>query len=103
MATSRKRSSGFEKSSDEKVLENPANFEEMLESVKEIIEAEDEAEPPVIAPTPFVEETIVPTADLGPRFLEEPAPVKPGPKKLPELKPPPKRQPRNVPRFSRIR
>lgn len=105
MATSRKRSSGFEKSLEENSLENPANLEEMLEPVKEIIEAENEAESPVIYNVPFVEETIVPTPDLGPRFLEESTPTpEPAPSpKTPVLQPPPKRHPRNVPRFSRTR
>lgn len=104
MASTRKRSSGFstESSDSQEVLETQT-FDEMLESVREVIEAEDQADSPVILPEPFVEQTIVPTADPGPRFLENTLPEKPKEVKPPELKPAPKRRPRNVPKFSRFR
>lgn len=106
MASTRRRSSGFNSDSPEsnESQETP-NLEELFESVKEVIEAEDEAESPVLLPppVPFVEETIVPTEDFGPRFVEEPPVEKPKEVKPLELKPAPRRQPRNVPKFSRLR
>lgn len=104
MASTRKRSSGFSTDSSEsqEVFETQT-LDEMLESVEEVIEAENEAESPVILPEPFIEPTIAPTEDLGPRFLETPLPEKPKEVKPPELKPAPKRQPRNIPKFSRLR
>jgi len=100
MATTRKRTSGF--SSPEETEETPT-FDALTESVSEVTEVEEQVEVLATPPKPFVEETIAPTEDLGPRFLEE-APA-PEPKKVqpPELKPAPKRQPRNVPKFSRLR
>ena len=106
MASTRRRTSGFN-STPEEETENleTQSLEELLEPVREVIEAEDKAESPVIAPRPFVEEAITTTEDAGPRFLrEEVAPTPPPAKvKPPELKPAPKRQPRNVPKFSRLR
>ena len=108
MATTRKRSSGFTNESgsvsEEKQLEEflDAAAVEMFETLSREEEASTE-ETQVVKP--FVEEIIVPTEDLGPRFLEkeaEPAPA-PKPTPAPELKPRPKRHPRNVPRFSRTR
>lgn len=87
MANTRRRSSGFELSTE------PNEVEEAVETEE------------TVAPEVFVEEVIVPTDDLGPRFVEvESVEVKteptPEPKKQ-ELLPPPRRHPRNVPRFSR--
>ena len=106
MASTRRRTSGFNSTPKEETenLETQS-LEELLEPVQEVIEAEDKAESPVIAPRPFVEEAITPTEDAGPRFLKEEVAPTPPPAKVqpPELKPAPKRQPRNVPKFSRLR
>jgi hypothetical protein len=108
MATPRKRSPGFTNQANEVTEE--ALLEEFLdvaatEVFESISQKEEEASEEKQAEKPFVEEIIVPTEDLGPRFLEkeeEPAPA-PQPKPAPELKPAPRRHPRNVPKFSRTR
>lgn len=69
-----------------------------------IIHSDDNTPEVIVEETkPFVEEMIVPTDDLGPRFVEEPVTPTPEPQKVPELQPAPKRHPRNVPKFSRTR
>jgi|Laugresu1bdmlbsd_1035121.scaffolds.fasta_scaffold65096_2 hypothetical protein len=104
MATTRKRSSGFSTELETENQELP-EVTETLEPAEETSEVH--SEEPVIEfkpePAPFVEETIVPLEDLGPRFLETSEVPAPEPKKVTELQPQPKRQPRNVPRFSRTR
>lgn len=52
-------------------------------------------------PAPFVEETILPAEDPGPRFVvvEVPQPPLEAPPAAPKA---PKRHPRNIPKFSRL-
>lgn len=110
MATTRRRASGFDKPPESEpvlsVVDEDAMNDEQTE-MKEEVETVIITPLPVIAESaPFVEETIVPTEDFGPRFLEVTEPETPAPKKAtPEAKlmPGPKRHPRNVPRFSRSR
>jgi hypothetical protein len=94
MTTARKRSSGFSSTPESENQDLPQVAEETQEVT---------AEDTVTEPVAFVETFILPTADLGPRFVEEAEQPAPEPKKTPELQPRPKRQPRNVPRFSRTR
>jgi len=59
-------------------------------------------------PTPvFVEESITPMPDPGPRFLEKeiptPHPQAVTPPVTPQIQPPSKRHPRNTPKFSRYK
>jgi hypothetical protein len=122
MAPPRKRNaSSFTPPSKAKVEE--AKVEELLDEVAtemfetiSHIEEEPEVETPVEptpAPIPVVIDSIVPTEDAGPRFVEEPAPkveaVKPKapapqePTTVPQLTYPPKRHPRNIPKYSRYK
>jgi hypothetical protein len=94
MTTARKRSSGFSHTPESESQDLP----QVAEETQEVL-----AEDTVTEPVAFVETFILPTADLGPRFVEEVGQPAPEPKKTPELQPRPKRQPRNVPRFSRTR
>jgi hypothetical protein len=96
---------------------------EMFETISRIEEKPEKETPvePETKATPTIIESIVPTEDLGPRFIEEtsekvaevtkkpPTPrttvdprVAPPPQitTTPQLTPPPKRHPRNVPKFS---
>jgi hypothetical protein len=102
MSTTRKRTSGFTSDTDSEVLET-LSVEEQEVLAEEVEEKEVLQAPELIAPKPFVEETIVPTPDLGPRFLEEVEKPKPKPAKELKLQPAPRRHPRNVPKFSRSR
>jgi len=105
MAAPRKRpSTGFtakpieEKAIDSEQAAIDTFLEEAAAEVFEVTEPEPEPEP-----APFVEEAIAPTEDPGPRFVEVatpgPAPVAAAP---PEPRAP-KRHPRNIPKFSRIK
>lgn len=106
MAT-RRRSPGFTVPKDEetKSIEEflDANAREMFETISR---KEEEAEAKLeiteaIAPLPV---EIAPIEDAGPRFVEKtitPAPQPPAPVATPLLQPPPKRHPRNTPKFSR--
>jgi len=92
MAT-RRKSSGFSTQEEETVsveafLEETAK--EVLETVSQV-EEEPKAEPEVVAPTPTP--------------VVEHTPPPPAPKKvaMPQLKPPPKRPQRNIPKFSRYK
>lgn len=105
MATTRKRSSGF----SQKDESEEARVEELLEEVStelfEIINEKEEAaltiEPPVKA---FVEESIIPTEDVGPRFLGEKLPALPVNQEVTEPKVKSiRRHPRNTPKFSRTK
>lgn len=104
MATVRKRSSGFSDPQDkeeeahliEELLDESAR--EMFETIS-LTETESQVKSDPVAPTPFVPQEIVPTEDCGPRFVEE----KSVPAPAPQLQPPPKRHPRNVPKFSRLK
>jgi hypothetical protein len=111
MATPRKRSSGFTKPAEEVTEKEQiegfldAVATETFETISRVEEEVEVEEPKVVAPPPkkvtFIPEEIIPTEDAGPRFVEAaPQPV-PQPKvEAPVLKAPPKRHPRNVPRFS---
>lgn len=110
MAAARKRpsstpitrfgSESIEKTSKVSVKEEE-NIEEFLESAAEetfaLIELAEE-EPEV---KPFIEESIVPTEDPGLRFVAEPEPVKTVTPPTEVPKAPPRRHPRNTPKFSR--
>lgn len=98
MATTRKRTSGFSEKPPEEVKEQQ-EVEQMLEAIAqetfENLSKEEESVPE------FIPQEIVPTEDVGPRFVEStPDPI-PAPTPVPQLKAPPKRHPRNVPKFSR--
>lgn len=99
MANTRKKPSGFDSQ-----VEESLSFEEQMEASSEEPEKEIlEEKTKVVTPVVFVEESIMPTQDLGPRFTEEVPEERVQTKKAPELKPAPKRHPRNVPKFSRTR
>ena len=105
MAT-RRKNSGFTAPKEEET----ASVEEFLEdSVKEIFEdlpevvEELEEKSKVVETPPFVPMEIVPTEDAGPRFVEEPVTPVATPTPTPQLQPPPKRHPRNIPKFSRYK
>lgn len=113
MAAPRKRNaSSFSPSVEPKVEEE--KIEEFLEEVAaemfetiSLIEKEHEPEepaPPATISTPVTFQSITPVEDEGPRFIDTP------PKQVEEVKKPseplthpPKRHPRNIPRFSRHR
>ena len=111
MATPRKRSpsgqtSGFgiesiEGTSNVSEKDEQENLEEFQEvaanDVFEMIEvAEEKAE--TVA---FFEESIIPTEDPGLRFVETPEPPTAATLPVAPLKAPPRRHPRNTPKFSR--
>lgn len=119
MATSRRKTSGFTAPKEEEtvlveefldesakeVFESIAITEEK-EEVEEVKEEEAPAPAPVAPPAPAPKPAavllpdIIPTEAPGPRFVEPtPEPVA-KPVAAPKLNPPPKRHPRNVPRFS---
>jgi len=109
MAT-RRRSSGF----TEKAQEEAASIEEfldenateMFETISRIEEALEEKIDKVASVAPSVLPEITPTEDVGPRFIEEPPTPRPQvvtPAATPQLQPPPKRHPRNIPKFSRYK
>ena len=104
MATSRKRpSSGFSQSPSEELPE--VVIHEEVSTVEETVETKVEAtvketvEEVAPTPVPFVEETIIPTEDPGPRFVvvETSQPPIEAP---PAVLKAPKRHPRNIPKFS---
>jgi hypothetical protein len=111
MATPRKRpsssqTSGFgvesiEGTSNVSEKEEQESLEEFQEvtanEVFEMIElAEEKAET-----APFFEECIIPTEDPGLRFVETPEPSTAATLPVVPLKAPPRRHPRNTPKFSR--
>ena len=101
MATPRKRSSRYTKPAEE--VTEKAEVEEFLDVVStEVFETISQTEESVEPEKPFVEESIAPTPDEGPRFVEEapapPTPVEPALAPRPKLQ---KRHARNTPRFSR--
>ena len=83
------------------------SVEEFLdESAREMFETISQTEDEPEAPLPVVLPEITPTEDVGPRFTEEPPAPSPQvvtPPATPQLQPPPKRHPRNVPKFSRFK
>jgi hypothetical protein len=105
MAT-RRRPSGFtapqeeETASVEEFLEE--NAREMFETFSQT-EEEAEAKTEVVEAALFIPLEIVPTEDVGPRFVEEVAEPVPAPAPAPQLQPKPKRHPRNIPKFSRYK
>jgi hypothetical protein len=108
MATSRRKPSSFIPPQKE---ETPAVEETLVESAAEMFETflQTEKEPDekveIVTSPPKDYETlpeIIPTEDAGPRFVDPPAPPTPRPQEpTPQLQPPPKRHPRNIPKFSR--
>lgn len=77
------------------------NVKEMIESITVSEEKVEEVTIPV--PVAVILPEIVPTEDPGPLYVE-PAPAPPvKPLVTPVLNPPPKRHPRNVPKFSRLK
>lgn len=102
MATTRKRTSGFSEKPKEDESTEQKELEQMLdvlaqETFEEISQKE------AIAPV-FVPQEIIPTEDVGPRFLEPEVTAVPAESRPePQLKAPPKRHPRNIPKFSRFK
>ena len=110
MATPRKRpsssqTSGFgvesiEETSNVSEKEEQESLEEFQEvTAKEVFEMIELAEEKVEA-VPFFEDCIVPTEDPGFRFVETPEPAASTPPPAVILKAPPRRHPRNIPKFS---
>lgn len=111
MATPRKRSpsnqtSGFgaesiEETSNVSEKEEQENLEEFQEvTAKEVFEMIELAEEKVET-APFFEECIVATEDPGFQFVETPELAASAPPPAATLKAPPRRHPRNTPKFSR--
>ena len=110
MATPRKRSSssqipGFgvesiEETSNVSEKEEQENLEEFQEvTANEVFEFIELAERKVEA-APFFEECIIPTEDPGLRFTKTPEPTEKVAPLSAALKAPPRRHPRNTPKFS---
>jgi hypothetical protein len=104
MATTRKRTSGFNTKAEETTEEK--EVEALLEVAADEVLSE-------VKPAPVVIESIVPTEDVGPRFVETPeAEIE---VEEPQLAPrpvrtsaplkahPPKRHPRNIPKYTRYK
>lgn len=99
--TRRKSSSGF--TTPKKEEEEINSVEEFLEeSAQEVLTVVSQLEEKVEAQAPAVLPEIVPTEDVGPRFVEQPTVSEPEPQVViaQKLQPPPKRHPRNIPKFS---
>lgn len=93
MATTRKRSTsgGFAPKEEATLIEE--FLEEATEDIFESIEKEERM--------PVVLDTIEPVEPVAPRFsVVEPKKETPIVKQQPKLNPPPKRHPRNIPKFS---
>ncbi len=114
MATPRRRNSGFsaevtEKPQEEMEVTTPVDpvSEEVIPDSEEVEEKEKEEQPEkVVESAPVVFESIAPAEDSGPRFVEKETPeeiakVAPQVESAPSLVHPPKRSPRNIPKFSR--
>lgn len=102
MATTRKRTSGFSEKPKEESTEQE-EIEQMLDVLaQDTFEEISKKEELVVT---FIPQEIVPTEDVGPRFVEEtPAPPTPVVQQSAQkLQPPPKRHPRNIPKFSRYK
>lgn len=96
MTTPRKKTGGFSAAAET----DEAKVEEFLEDVtQEMLETISLAEDT----KPFVPQEITPTPDPGPRFLEQPPVEKTPVVPAPQLQPAPRRHPRNVPKFSRVK
>ena len=79
---------------------------EMFETISQTEEEpEAKVEEKTEAPLPVILPEITPTEDVGPRFVEPPTPSPQvvTPPATPQLQPPPKRHPRNIPKFSRFK
>ena len=109
MVAPRKKTSSFSSKLSESVEEVKAVEEFLEQAASETLEEKVE----VAVPAPVIE-SITPSEDLGPRFVDEPkvqatSTVTPEKPSTPQAAPPapvvhpPKRNPRNVPRFSRIK
>lgn len=98
--TRRKSSSGFTTPKEEEEIKSVEEFLE--ECTQEILEVASQLEEKAETQAPVVLPEIVPTEDLGPRFVEQPAIVESETKVVvaQKLQPPPKRHPRNIPKFS---
>jgi hypothetical protein len=113
MATPRRRNSGFsaevtEKPQEEMEVTTPVDpvSEEVICDQEEVTEEKEEQPEKVVESAPVVFESIAPAADSGPRFIEKETPeeiakVAPQVESAPSLLHPPKRSPRNIPKFSR--
>lgn len=100
MATTRKRTSGFSEKPKEEEITEKEEVEQMLDEIAqetfENLSKEEEAAPV------FIPQEVVPTDDVGSRFLDRLPEVKAeAPAPTLQLKAPPKRHPRNIPKFSR--
>ena len=106
MATSRRKTAGFTAPEAE---EGTASVEILLdENAAEVFETTSQTdsvtETKLVETAPFVEQEIIPTEDVGPRFVEELLPPSHAPNAVaPKLENPPKRHPRNIPKFSRFK
>jgi hypothetical protein len=104
MATSRKRPSTGFTAKPETEVEEKVEVEEFLEPIaEETLQQTKEEEVQEVELEIKVEpiREIVPTEDLGPRFVEQPVVEAKEPAKLAEPKRP-RPHPRNTPRFSRV-
>ncbi len=107
MATTRRKTPGF--TEKPKVASAEAKGEISLDSPTVETSLEEMPAPvPPPAPMPVVIESIVPTEDVGPRFVEKPveevkqeSTPETGRSSAPILLHPPKRHPRNIPKYSR--
>lgn len=96
----------FLDASAREMFETISREEEEAEEEEVKVEAVVEQVTPTPPPKPMsvILPEITPTDYVGPRFVEEtvaPAPKPQAPAPAPQLQPPPKRHPRNVPKFSR--
>lgn len=103
MAAPRRKTSGFSSEPIENLQETPVEI-----TSEEVICEEEKTEEflPEETPVPVLE-AITPTEDLGPRFVEkkqeEAVEVPETPTPVSVMAHPPKRNPRNIPRFSRYK
>ena len=105
MATTRRKTPGF---TDKPKAASVEAEEEISLNVPTVEVTPEEKPVPAPEPMPVVIESIVPTEDVGPRFVEKPVEeAKPDPtpeivrSSAPVLLHPPKRHPRNIPKYSR--
>jgi hypothetical protein len=110
MATPRKRSSGFTKPAEEVTEEEQIEgfldevATEMFETISQAEEeVKEKTSPAPRISAPQVVEAIIPVDDAGPRFTEitpEPEAVQPVVAAVAPKLHPPKRHPRNIPKFT---
>jgi hypothetical protein len=110
MATTRRRSPGFSsRPVEEAVKEEETELKEITPTVESkplevVVEEKEEPVKEIKEPKPFVEQTITPVENVGPRFVPEAtAPTVAAPRETPKPSEPvaPRRHPRNTPKFSR--